>query len=751
MAVFGRCAKFMYAGKVESIACRDDAVSRIRGGDSRLIFVCAVIGAILWMLAIMFFVPDPKVGMQFEEGVGDVSVRQIFEDSGHFHLEVHPKEAAAKMTAMTIAGIPVFSKSWLVYSVASTVPLGESEIVDFPRFFNLLPKLFMIGRVGLALLPLGLLLSAIMMRIVFPKLRGMCGRKTFLWVLGLTTMLSLPEPVMDTSPGLDSSWNWLLCRFAFRNVFGSDVVFTYGPLGFLLVPQESWACVLLALVANLAFSALWIRFLWRIYRLSESGRTAAWLLSASVLVPMPMEWRWVSLAVLHGIAPLFAGRRENKYGFSDWIISGVLAAFVSLMKFSSLTIVVGSQCFCLLAFLVKFRRDGLRGTLVYMASLSLAFLFLSMLCFSSFQAWILWIRGSVATAEGYNLFMVAEKQWFELSIPIVVAVLFLVTVGWRRFILFAPIMFLTAKYAWVRQSAGPMAYVASVIAAICLLDGVKRLRCSVALFVFALAWSVVIALPGVLSGLGSFDSLLGTRPIALCHTLALPQTVRSSFARSKVAVEDARMPSEWLSRIASSRVAFFPTEYGPGMACRTLDIAPLPSLQLYSACHPYLDELNADFFERQVPDYVVLGVAASGCGHSVNYPRTCRALITHYEFMDSKGGFALLARREIPRAIPLEVVSLPCCYSLLAKVRGTFLRNPMEYAKLVAKDGRIKRFQYVRGNQGVYFPLAWIPFDDADLLSILQGGNGRVVSMHLGQGAVSEGGISLGFRTEAGL
>ena len=113
-------------------------------------FILATL-VVLWGI-VGFVIPYPAVSLAFPAGE-KVEVRQLINESGHLQLEVRPKEMAAKFSSMTIAGIPVFPRDWLVASVASTVPLGESEIVDFPRFFDLLPKLFRIGRIALAVLP----------------------------------------------------------------------------------------------------------------------------------------------------------------------------------------------------------------------------------------------------------------------------------------------------------------------------------------------------------------------------------------------------------------------------------------------------------------------------------------------------------------------------------------------------------------------------------------------------------------------
>ena len=687
------------------------------------VFFCA---AIIWIVGVMLFLPAPEVSLAFG-GSEKVEVRQVFDRSGHFHLKVDSKEAISRFTSLTIGGVPVFSREWLVANVASTVPLGESEIVDFPRFFDLLPKMFRIARVGLGLFPLCMLIFYLFFRYGISVLKRRCGQKVFVATMIFTTVLSLPEPVIDSIAGLDSSWSWFLCRFAFQNVFGNNVVFTYGPLGFLLYPQEFWGCVLCALAANLVFVVLWFCISLQIFNHSVHCRKTAWILLASSMIPVAMEWKWTMLAILYSAVPYLFSEQDRMEKRWNWAVAGLLAALVSLMKFSSMTIVLGAQCFCLFAHISRFYRKGVRDAIFFVCSFSISFAILSFVCFSSVKAWVAWVHGSVATASGYNLYMVAEKLWFEVAIPFFLGFAFVTSVGWRYSLLFAPVIFLTAKYAWVRQTCGPMAYSLALLSALCLVNGRINVRRVVGLFCVALFFNIALTLPSALSGLEDIQSICGLKPYALYHTLTLKKSVRASFARSEDAVTKFSLPSSWRERIGTNSVVFLPYELSPAMADDTLNVVPLPSLQLYSACHPYLDTLNADYFGSGIPDYIICGITAPGCGYFINYPRTWCSLLTNYESVGENGKFVLLAKRKCPRPLPYDLIFLQNERSFAEKCYGLFFRNPVEYVVVESKDGSSRRFQFVRGNQGVPFPLEWIPFDDNDMCEILKGGKGRVV------------------------
>lgn len=696
-----------------------------------LVFCCLL--SVIWA-AMIFLLPEIQVGFIFGNGVGKVSVEHIVDSSGGFHIKVQPKEAAAKIEYMTIAGIPVFSKEWLVYNVSSTVPLGESEVVNFPRFFGLLSKLFKLARYLLAFVPVSIILLWCMARSLFPLLKQRCGRRGFTVFLVLSALLALPAPIVDFEPGLDPSWSWLLCRHAFQNVFGSETVFTYGPLGFLLAPQASLGCAISALILNFVFVAVWIVLLMRIYNDSNAGRGAAWLLIATTVIPITMEWRWISLVVASVAAPLFLQKERVRYDEIHWAIAGGLSAMVCMMKFSSLTIVLGSHVFIFTAMILKRKNEVIRRILIYGLSFVFVFLTISIVCFASVSAWGNWVRGSIATASGYNLYMVVEKPWIELMIPALVFMLFWRGAGWRNCILFMPIFFLTAKYAWVRQSALPMIYISSVLMAICYIRRIRHVRWCFSLIVFALILNVAPKLPWAMSGLSSLPPIIGLNPCSLINSLILPVEVEQSLVRSMKAVEVIKMPQNWRERIGGGSVAFMPYEHGFAMADETIKIKLLPSVQLYSACHPVLDELNADFFRNQIPDFVICEVNAPWSGWFIGYPRTWKAFLENYGFTGEEyGKYLLMSKRENPRKAEGKSVICPDELSFADKAVGIFFRRNVEYMTLVSNEGNTMRCQFIRGNQGVPFPLEWMPFDEEDIRAILKGGKGRVKSVVVGK------------------
>ncbi len=693
--------------------------------------------AALWAVFCWFAMPDPPVGFAFRNGT-KAEVAKVVDPSGHFRLEVKPADAAKDIYALAICGVPCFPRVWLTENIRMNAPLGSSGTIDCFRLFDLLSVCFHIVRACVGLLPLAVLLLFRFGAVGVGFIKA-CDRPLLFSVcLIFVSIMALPAPFAHSSWNVDPSWIWFLNHYAFAREFGTSFVFTYGPLGFLLRPGICMANAVVALAANLLHFVCLAFLLWGLYSRVAGGRKVAWLLLATLLVPQEtMEWRWVLLAILFSAVPAVADFKEGKIPASWFASAGCLAAFISFMKFTSLTTVIGTQLFCAVAFAWRRHRDAFVPLAIQGMSFLLTVNILAMIFFQSFSGFMLWILGSHATAQGYNAHMVVEKPWGELLFPIVVGVFFWTACGWRYVLLFAPVLFCAAKYAWVRQGPGPMIYLSLGVAALSFLargGSEKGLRAAVArmAFVAMVGIALVHASLPLMSGLGGMSSVVGINPSHIVDTILLPRTIRKAQVRTSAEVAQCKLPDAWRLRIGVEKVSFVPFEYGPAIADDTLKVSPLPSIQVYSACHPDLDARNAEFFSVDgAPHFVIVGLNAHWSGHFINYPRMWKALLENYTFVDSNGRYAFMERCADSSRSTGATLRISDVRPFLPRLKSLFLRPSIEYATLVGGDGSRIRLQLVRGNQGVEFPLKWIPIDNADMLAILKGDGGSVSAVEM--------------------
>ena len=149
--------------------------------------------------------------------------------------------------------------------------------------------------------------------------------------LGLVVaLLTFPSFSLTPSPGLDPSWGAGLQMAAHDGlVFGRQVVFTYGPLGFLAVPTLWYqdlgaAAVAYAVLAHILACTM---ILWAALRIFDRPIAVIVAIIACSFLGSPL----VTIALL--LAASFAGRRVGTRLQSAFpFVIGALAAFGLLVK-----------------------------------------------------------------------------------------------------------------------------------------------------------------------------------------------------------------------------------------------------------------------------------------------------------------------------------------------------------------------------------------------------------------------------------
>lgn len=530
---------------------------------------------------------------------------------------------------------------------------------------------------GIIVLGAGVTLFFVRKRIASWR-RRVSGTRLFMATLASMTLLSFPDPVFPLKPNLDVSWQWALNHFAFSGAWGRDFVFTYGPLGWLLCPSGNGATVLVAIAANLAFSALWVWSVRKIYLSSDENRAVAWGLVLTMLFPqVSMEWRWGLLALV--------------LTQTSWFAAGIVTAMLAMTKFSSLIMVVGTQTFFMAA--NRFRKCGR-----YFLGFAVAIVLLSAVLFNSPQDAFNWANGSIQITLGYNQHMVTEKNWIQLAMPIV-AILALAHRPRHLLAIFplAPMLYCTLKYNWVRQGIEPLLY--TLMAAAAVLMGrftAERRRLVITACAF-LTVGYALTLPRFFAGNTYIAFPFGVNPLGVIRTVFLPQTEARAKEQAKVALASAALPSGFRRLIGDKTVQLLPHEFAPAMADPTLRIVPFATLQMYSAYTVYLDELAANSYEKaSAPDFIALDLAQpsiDGKNAFLDCPRAWAAIRSRYVLCAEDGTRLLLRRRPIPRTVICDKrISTPE-EPTVERLVGILFRNTIHTTDLVDSNGKVKTYR----------------------------------------------------------
>lgn len=154
----------------------------------------------------------------------------------------------------------------------------------------------------------------------------------YLWI----ALALIPQPPQILGTGLDASWAYALnLAHVDHYVFGRDVVFTFGPLGYLFYPAPGWVAPLPAFLLSWAVYAFFLLGLFLIWRALGCRLTVfvSWIIltGAMLFTDLPferMQLSFISLAI--GIvALLVAGLRIN---YLYLAVLGLAAGLTPLTK-----------------------------------------------------------------------------------------------------------------------------------------------------------------------------------------------------------------------------------------------------------------------------------------------------------------------------------------------------------------------------------------------------------------------------------
>ncbi len=522
----------------------------------------------------------------------------------------------------------------------------------------------------------------------------------FFFLVAAIVLLTLPAPVTPAVPGLDSSWIWLMNRFAGEPVFGKDFVFTYGPLGFLIAPQGWGMNIAFGMVTNIFFSLLfgWMVLLLHRCRHLPSCSIMSFLLLFLWMLPWPngMEWKWCMTSVTACALAVFVDGIGKRTRMCLLGLAAVTAVLQSFVKFSSCITVVGQQLFLLAYGLCRERRRMVAGICVYMGTSVCFAAILAVFLFPSFSSFVEWIRGSMEIASGYNLVMGGDKSLPEFVSAFVLLGVFIafVVIGrkGRRLALaywfvFLPFLFCAYKYAVVRQSGVPLALgIAwlSVVQIIVIPDRIRRSVGMLGTFVcFAIVLGVVWLNERPHLGI-SFENLLAN--------VSPGQAMDRASEESHAQCDTVRLPQAWRDRIGTNRVMIAGWEMGPAMS-GDLNLVPFPATQTYSAYTPYLDQCCADRVAR-ADDAVkfILAPANPWSFDSRNIyfdnPRLWEAVRRHFRFVAEGKEHVLLERRMEPLPIELVNEKFTLKRPFTDKLRSLLFRPERAMAYFTFENGR---------------------------------------------------------------
>ena len=486
--------------------------------------------------------------------------------------------------------------------------------------------------------------------------------------------MGFPAERFPIAAGLDASWTYGINLAAEQGlIFGRDVLFTYGPFGYLRSPVPIGSNLPKAIIFQLGLHlGLCALLLLIAAKTKRPHALVIWAFgfSAALALGLSYEYQVVGVAILLACA-------ANHLFSSAWMLlaSGALSTFLLFIRPGAGVLALATSAALLLFGWPAGRRWLWSAAYLSATGLVTTVLLVSFLRFGSIESLATWLRLSGELMRGFDVAMSVQGPREQSIFALVAAGAFLAPAiratsqHARLCLAFSPAVFLCFKHTFVRQD---VEHVFSIFFGFLLL-----LAASIYLFLDRARerWTaaVVMACVALLgAGLQVREGRFSTHQLSevfsgqtgfrkLNDTLALRQQLAAFDRLSAQSLAEDALPPRWLELTGreSGSVMPFPSEISwcPAnhLRCRLY-----PPLQAYSAYTGILDEWGASIFETiRAPDFVVAElVSIDGRNGWFDVPLTWRSLLAHYRLVDSEdGGRLLLGKRAKPVASRLVSLS----------------------------------------------------------------------------------------------
>ncbi len=490
-------------------------------------------------------------------------------------------------------------------------------------------------------------------------------------LLACAVLLTIPDLIVDISVfgNLDGSWMIGLHKANMQGmIHGKDIVFTYGPLGFLTVPifisrnQWLYSAVYTLSVYGLTLSSfsLYVR------------KTKANLLDTVIFtVVFVVVFRDFCSGSDFGL-PLSVFILSYLYVLGKrhrWLLPGLAFLFSTLLfiKFSyALMVSFTGAAFLFVLVLNKRYKEAF----IFVTSGLIALLAQTLLLLGSPKAIVTYLNGCLHISSGYNSSMTVNGDMHQLLFAAFAWLSYIALFIYNAFKKNRPVLiylafcssllFVSFKYGFVRNDPHHVVYFYSIwmlVFSLYYLSSFPQARIvkyAVLLLILMMLYQH-ISIPHVSRGYTGSSSADKMKEVRLGYNLL----------RGIGTEEQNRKLKEDLGRYYSLDTKTVRMLSGHTVDVFNIDIAitelygfnwhPRPVFQSYSAYTDYLDLLNANYFSStSAPQYVLYNMRTIDYRYPLfDEPATFRVLLQRYEFCASDKKFIILRRKD-PAGVFME-------------------------------------------------------------------------------------------------
>lgn len=451
------------------------------------------------------------------------------------------------------------------------------------------------------------------------------------------------------APGLDLSWIYAINQIPHTEFrFGQDIVFTWGPLGYLIVPMNLgsnvvqsatlWVVTQIVIVAAIVYRYLIGRRIVPVVVFS---------LGYLITLAFGMSFDYRLLIVL-GLLLTFTPREGPAWRVAS-PAAGFLAGGLVFTKFS-----IGLSAVLMVAVAGTMWAIGREAKLrdvafILWLPLLVTLVAVGTLLMGGIGGLAKWSLTSFDMGSGYAVAMSGE-----VATPLLLLAFFglaiyalIVIVMWRidpptgaiGFAFLGPAYF-ALRHSFIRH--GGRFILPLLVGAAALL--VLRAQSRRALMVGCVGLGLLLIPAGLISGREECACPFSASTLSpasgwsgLKRLIDLSAHRRELDRSAKNLLREAELPQEWIQAIGGRLVGVVPYELS-FIPANGLRWVPNPTIQTYAVLTRRLDTLTAEHFSnQQAPDFLIVHYGDIDYRHSLwGAPQMWRAILSHYEPIKSE-------------------------------------------------------------------------------------------------------------------
>jgi hypothetical protein len=583
----------------------------------------------------------------------------------------------------------------------------------------------------------------------------------YLSVVPILYLLFVTFPGIYTpiTTGLDPSWQYALNWLPYSGyVFGKDVTFTYGPLGYFLDPlnvgDNLRNVVIFWLIVQILFGASLLYYLYKTRRFLPMVFYVITYIVASMTLKVAGFDNYLLIVV--GLILCVSIEYDDNVSWIAALISGFIAGMFLFIKFNLFMAVIMMIFIYFLVLFIKKHRYWQFNIILNIFSCLLTINLLGIILLRSYSNLFAWFRESYDIISGYSVAMSIVGSYKIVMLGLLGLIFFIILMFllykkklhsfYIAFIFIGP-LFLSFKEGFVRQDGHVLGFFAFILAVSALLILFTVNKEDIILHTICFLAMLLIALPvfnyyHVYSPLSAATFITGKEGWNNIYSTLHLKTTQQKLDRETNMVPDL-LPPAWVSMIGDDKVEFLPWEivYGPA---NNLTYSLNPVLQTYSAYTSFLDRWCAEHYMGvNPPDYLIVEYEdIDGRNLMLDTPDMWRSIMNNYQIVDKNldRGIMLLERKSqppenaiasasklqtttnkwiaIPSSSKLLFAGINMHLNILGLITKMLFRIPPVNIDLMYDDGRMQSYRIIPETAADGLLINYIPTNLKDLSNL---------------------------------